>query len=239
LLALLLVAACAAPPPSPAPTPAPSHSVDLSHVVRQDVPYPPAEPPTRLDRDDNGHLSALTIGAHTGTRLELIAAPGAAVSSVDQLSPRDLVLPAAVIDVRHNAQDNPGFALSVADVEAWELANGPIAPNTLVLLVTGWDVRWGDPGAYLLPGPSGDPLAPGFSPEAARLLLEGRMVAGLALDSPAAPRPAAVDGVDHWLWLANLTSLEQLPPTGATIVVGALKVQAAQSSPARVLALIP
>ena len=41
------------------------------------------------------------------------------------------------------------------------------------------------------------------------------------------------------LLLENLTSVEQLPPTGATVVIGALKLQRAQGSPARVLALIP
>jgi len=233
LAAVALLAACARPVPAAAPPTAapPARSVDLSHVVRQDVPYPPNEPATQLARDAGGRLQSLTIGARTGTTLALVAAPGAAVSAIDQLAPADLVLLAAVIDVRDRAQDSPGFALSAADVVAWERVNGPVPPGALVLLVTGWDVRWGDPAAYLAPHP------PGFSPEAARLLLEQRSVAGLGVDGPGLDLPAAA--VDHWLWLANLTSLEQLPPTGATVVIGALKLQAAQSGPARVIALLP
>lgn len=240
-LAALLVA-CSSPDTSPASAPAgpPTRSVDLSHVVRQDVPYPPDEPLTRLDRDGNGQLRALAIGAYTGTRLEVVAGPAAPLTTVDQLAPQDLVLPAAVIDVRDRAQNDPGFALSVADIEAWERANGPIGAGALVLLVTGWDLRWGEPAAYLVAGPSGEQQAPGFSPAAASLLLVERRAAALGLDGPGGPpAPAGLAADSHWLWLANLTSLEQLPPSGATVVVGALKVQAAQSSPARVIALLP
>jgi kynurenine formamidase len=39
--------------------------------------------------------------------------------------------------------------------------------------------------------------------------------------------------------LLNLTNLEQLPATGTTLMIGALRLQAAERSPARVLALLP
>ncbi len=241
LLALVLctvvLGACAPAAPAAAP-PAPTYgrTVDLSHVVREDVPYPPGEPPTRITRAPDGRVAQLTIGARTGSLLAVVAAPGAAPAHVEALSPRDLVLPAVVIDARDHAQDAPSFALSTGDVLAWEQAHGPIPRGALVLLATGWDVRWGDPAAYMNPGPDGAPRAPGFDPAAAELLLDQRGAAGLGLDTPAlAHAPAA----GFALLLVNLTSLEQLPPTGATVVIGALKLQAAQSSPARVLALIP
>lgn len=238
LLALLTfaLAGCGTAPPAPRAPVAFSRTVDLTHVVREDVPYLPGEPTTTLARAADGSLLQLSLGARTGSLLRVVAAPGATPDTVEALSPRDLVLPTVVIDARDRAQDAPAFALGVADVLAWEQAHGPIPTGALVLLATGWDVRWGDHEAYLHAGPDGALQVPGFDRAAADLLLNQRRIAGLGVDAPArAHTPVA----GFTLLLENLTSLEQLPPTGATVVIGALKLQAAQSSPARVLALIP
>jgi kynurenine formamidase len=232
----LLLAACAAPAAAPAPPPAVGRTVDLSHVIREDMPHPPGEPQTRLARGPDGALAAVQLGAGTGSLLRVAAAPDAELADVEALSPRDLVLPAVVIDARDRAQDTPGFALSVEEVLAWEQAHGPVPRGALVLLATGWDLRWGDQDAYLSIGPDGAPRVPGFGRAAADLLVNERGAAALGVDAPGRPfAPAA----GFCLLLENLTSLEQLPPTGATVVIGALKLQKAQSSPARVLALIP
>ncbi len=235
-VALALALAACAMRPAPTPPAPPARSVDLSHVVREDMPHPPGDALPRLLRGPDGTLLQLQLGANTGSLLRVIAAPGASLSNLEQLSPRDLVLPAVLIDARDRAQDTPGFALSAADVRAWERAHGRIPAGALVLLATGWDLRWGDADAYLGHNESGTANVPSFGPDAADLLLNQRGVAALGIDAPAAPyAPAA----GFYLMLENLTSLEQLPPSGATVVIGALKLQAAQSSPARVLALVP
>ncbi|GAB4448141.1 MAG: cyclase family protein [Chloroflexi bacterium OHK40] len=209
-----------------------ARTVDLSHVVREDMPIPAGEAGARLIRDESGALVQIQLGVGSGSLVRLIAAPGAPISSLEGLSPRDLVLPAIVIDARDRAQDGPGFLLSAADVRAWEQTYGLIPPGSLVLLATGWDLRWGDAGAYL----ATEPAPPGFGLDAAALLLDERGVAALGLDAPGQRlRPAS----GFRLLLENLTSVEQLPPTGATVVIGALKLQQAESSPARVLALVP
>lgn len=232
-LALLLALSGCTAPHTPDPPP---RTVDLSHVIRQDVPYPPDEPPTRLVRSADGQLREATIGVRTGTILAVAAAHGSPPTTVDLLSGRDLILPAVVLDLRARAQDTPGYRLEVAEIYAWERIHGPIPPQSLVLLLTGWDLRWGDPAAYLSPDPSGAPQTPGLSADAAALLLDERGAAGLGLDAPAVP-VAPAEG--QRLLLANLTNVEQLPPTGATIFIGALRLQAATGSPARVLAVVP
>ncbi|MCS6880923.1 MAG: cyclase family protein [Oscillochloridaceae bacterium] len=232
LLALAaLLSACAAQPEARAPAPF-SRAVDLSHVVHENVPLRAGEPRPRLLRAPDGAVTRIELGSNTGSLLRVVAGPDAELTSVEHLSPRDLVLPAVVIDARDRAQDAPDFALSAADVRAWEQRYGSIPPGTLVLLATGWDVRWGDPRAYL----GADAGAPGFGPDAADLLLNQRGVAGLGVDAPGRLYAPARGFA---LFLENLTSLEQVPPTGATVVIGALKVQAASSAPARVLALAP
>jgi kynurenine formamidase len=230
---LLWLVACTQAPAPPAAPFVFQRSVDLSHVIRQDAPHLPAEPLTRLERASDGRLQSLILGARTGTFLEVVPAPDAPLT-VDLLSPRDLVLEAVVIDVRDRAQDTPGYTLSTDDILTWEERNGAIPPGALVLLATGWDVRWGDATAYLALDSAANPQTPTFSPAAVELLLSARSVAGLGIDAPTVPTLAAA----AWLALMNLTNLEQLPPRGTTVVIGALKVQAGDRSPARVVALI-
>lgn len=228
-IGLLILAACAVAPAAQPPRASYSRMVDLSHVVREDVPHPPGEPPTRLVRAPDGALIQLQLGVHTGSLLRIAAAPGALPADLEALSPRDLVLPAVLIDVRDQVQDQDDFVLDAADVLAWERNYGQVPPGALVLLATGWDVRWGDPAAYLA-------APPGLHPAAADLLINQRGAAGLGLDGPAL---SFVPTSGFTLLLENLTSLEQVPPQGATVMIGALRIQAAQSAPARVIALIP
>lgn len=232
----ILAAGCASHAAPATQQPRLTRTVDLSHVVREDVPYLPDEPPTRIDRSADGGVLQFQIGTRTGTVLRVAAATGSDVSTVDQLSPRDLVLPVVVIDVRDMAQDHAGYRLSLGELGDWEHRYGSVPRGALVLLVTGWDMRWGDPAAYLDRDGAGDLAAPAFGAAAAAALLDERGALGLGIDAPGTSyRPAS----GYRLLLENLTSLEQLPATGATIVVGALKLQAAQSSPARVIALVP
>jgi kynurenine formamidase len=232
---LVVLASCApAAPQAPAAVPT-WRTVDLSHVVRVDVPYWPEEPLTELDRDDGGGLRSVRIGTRTGTLLALVADP-AATLTVDTLSPRDLIVPAVVIDRRDVAQDTPGYTLTIAELEAWEAQHGQIPAAALVLIVTGWDVRWGDAAAYMALDATGRSQAPTLSNAAADWLQRERAIAGVGIDGPQATLPL------HempQLVLLNLTNLEQLPATGTTLMIGALRLQAAERSPARVLALLP
>ena len=78
------------------------------------------------------------------------------------------------------------------------------------------------------------------------MLLEERGAAGLGVDSPGVDSHRDRSYSTNRLTLArgrivleNLANLEQLPPTGATIVIGALRLRGGSGSPAAVLALLP
>ena len=124
-------------------------------------------------------------------------------------------------------------------------ADGPIPVGSLVILFTGWQELWDDPVAFLGGGGDGRHF-PGLAPEAARWLLVDRSVAGIGIDTH------GVDGgqdtqyrtnsvvLEHdAIVLENLTNLHQLPATGATIVIGVLRLAAGSGSPASVLAFVP
>lgn len=183
----------------------------------------------------------LELDEHFGTHIDAPGHFAAGARLVHELGAEELVRPAAVIDCRAACGDNADFTVGADAIESFEVEHGRIAPGTIVLACTGWDRFRGDAARYL-----GDPPRfPGFGVEAARLLVGRRVAAigidtlgvdpGYALESPV-HRTTSPAGVWH---IEGLVSLDQLPPAGATLVVGALRLVDGSGTPARVIALIP
>ena len=167
-------------------------------------------------------------------------------TQADQVPINRLVLSAVVIDIRDQAALNQDYQLSISDVQAWEAANGLIPAGSMVLLWTGWQERWRDPAAFLNLDLQGVMHFPGFSAAAAEFLVANRQVEGLGTDTHGIdPGNDQEYGASSAIYNADgivlecLGGLHQLPPTGATLVVGGLPIQAGSGSPARVLAFLP
>lgn len=64
--------------------------------------------------------------------------------------------------MRPQAEADADYALTVADLVAWERRYGLIPMGAAVILWTGWASRWGTP-AYENADPAGVTHQPGFS----------------------------------------------------------------------------
>lgn len=225
--------------------------VDLSHPISPDTPVWPGDPAvdfqtvSSLDGQDY-FLRRFSMGEHSGTHLVSPSAYYADGIDPDGIPAESLVAPAAVIDARGPASLDPGYALSAGDIADWERTNGPIDPNTLVLLNTGWSQFWSQPTRFINTGDDGAMRTPGFTLEAARFLLEWREAAGLGIDTHGIDAGADTGLSVSRLVLARpalvlecLNNLDQLPPTGATVIVGRLRLVGGSGSPASVLAFAP
>jgi kynurenine formamidase len=183
----------------------------------------------------------MSFPEHSGTHLDAPShcVPGGAM--VADIPAEELIRPAVCIDARALCGGDPAWVLSAADVTDWEERHGQVPAGTAVLLCTGWDEYVDDPARYL-----GDPLAfPGFGRDAAVLLVERRAVA-LGIDTLSVDPGAAADFPVHHttlpagFWhLEGLVGLAAVPPTGATVVAGALRLPGASGTPARVFAFTP
>lgn len=237
---LLWGTACGTSPVLEEQTLAFSRVVDLSHPLSADMPQPADAPRTRLMLPGMHEKSqALQLDLRSATYLSLSTIDEGDFT-VEQMSPRELIIPAIVLDVRSQAQVSPDYRLSVEAIHRWERQHGRIPADCMVILLTGWDYHWEQPAAYLNLDATQMPQVPGFSAEAVEFLTQQRRVSGLGLDTPDLAHPPAVPSIDvDLLLLENLTQLEQLPPTGATLVLGGLKLQAGTGSPVSVLAFVP
>ena len=86
---------------------------------------------------------------------------------------------------------------------------------------------------------------PGFHPEAVAMLMEGRQVVGIGVDTLSLDYGKSKDFAVHHAWLPTnrwgiecMAGLGALPASGATLMVGAPKVKGATGGPARLFALV-
>jgi kynurenine formamidase len=225
-------------------------------VIQLPPPFANTPPLSRrpLSRyDDAGPAWAwdvLEIGEHTGTHLDapihwITGRDGEDVASIPA---QRLVGPAVVIDRTAETEADPGYLLTVDDLEAFEAEHGALPAGAWVLLRTGWGARAQDPDAFLNLGPEG-PVTPGPDAEAALWLATQRDIAGFGVETVGIDAGAA-GGFDppfpvhhHLLGngrygLTQLANLDALPVTGAVIVVAPLRLVGGTGSPVRALALV-
>ena len=225
-------------------------------VIQLPPPFANTPPLSRrpLSRyDDAGPAWAwdvLELGEHTGTHLD---APihwitGRDGDDVGSIPAGRLVGPAVVIDRTAEAEADPGYLLTVADLEGFEAEHGALPAGAWVLFRTGWGAWAQDPEAFLNVGPDG-PVTPGPDTDAALWLATERDIAGFGVETVGIDAGAAGGfhppfPVHHHLLgngrygLTQLANLDALPVTGAIIVVAPLRLVGATGSPVRALALV-
>jgi kynurenine formamidase len=202
------------------------------------------------DRGPAWYWNNFRTGEHTGTHFD---APNHWVSGKDlddvaSVPAGRLVAPAAVLDFSAEAAADPDFVLEVHHIRAWEAEHGPLPQGGWLLYRTGWDTRSGSQREYLNEDESG-PHTPGLSPACARWVAEESGVIGLGVetvgtDAGVAPMFAPPFPCHTYLMgngkygLTQLQNLAKLPPTGAVVFTGPLRIVTGSGSPARVLALV-
>jgi kynurenine formamidase len=219
--------------------------VDLTQPLGPATALWPGSPPfaTELlgEYEPDGYYSrAIRVPEHSGTHLDAPAHFAPDGQRTHELDPDRLVVPAAVVDVAAEAEAEADYGLTRERLERDEAEHGRLPDGGAVLVRTGWDRQRTDPDAYV------NALRfPGLEPGAAELIVE-RGCTGIGIDTLSVDPGRDADFRTHritlpaGLWhLEGLVGLEALPPRGATLFVGALKLVDGSGTPARVLALVP
>jgi kynurenine formamidase len=182
---------------------------------------------------------------HYGTHLDAPAHFPPGKEYLDQIPVAHFFGPAVVIDVRDEVSKDPDYRLRVMRVEKWEALHGRIPGGAIVLLRTGWSSRWPDQTRYRNMDSQGVMHFPGFSVEAAKLLIE-RGAVGLGIDTlsidygPSKNFEVHRTDLPAGLYnLENLANLDQLPDAGAFLIAAPIKLEGGSGGPVRVFALLP
>jgi kynurenine formamidase len=224
--------------------------VDLSYAINDKLVAWPGDPKV-FEAKVNGTVEkdgyftrSFWMLEHYGTHLDAPAHFPPGKSTVEQIAPEKFFGPAVVLDVRAEAEKNADYQLAPSVIEAWEKRHGKIPVGAIVILRTGWAVRWPDVQRYRNTDTKGQMHFPGFSVSAANILLE-RRVSGLACDTLSIDPGNSVDFPVHHLVLGadvyqleNLRDLSALPEAGAFLVVAPIKLEGGSGGAARVFALV-
>lgn len=220
--------------------------VDLTHEFTTDFPTYTGTATTRetlVTIPANGfYAQRWSFGEHTATHLD---APGHFVTGgrfTPELTPEELRLPIAVINISRRAASNPDATVTAEDIRRYERRHGRIPKNALVAMNSGWAEKLGTP-AFLGRDSAGTFHFPGFGIDAIEYLLDrGRGVA-IGVDTISLDPGNSTTFPVHVTWLAadhygieSLAGLDDIPRAGAVATVGVIPWQEGSGGPARVLA---
>jgi arylformamidase len=210
--------------------------IDLSHKLNNDLPVPHVFPHPHFGRiasmpEAKLNITKIDMCCHIGTHLDaplhlLMDGPG-----FDQIPASHLSGPGVVwhLDVA---------PLAEITVEMLEAKRPRLRPGDMLLVDTGWARRFGRDGYY---------DNPAFTLEAAQWLVDqGAKLVGVDFATPDLALPKRAAGFDwpvHQILLSNgvlvaenLADCSALADRRVEIVCGALNVEGADGSPARIMA---
>ncbi|HPF34452.1 MAG TPA: cyclase family protein [Candidatus Krumholzibacteria bacterium] len=202
--------------------------IDLSHVIRSGMPVYPGDPTVpQIVREsshgpDTHQSSSLRTGCHVGTHIDLPLHFKAGEADLSAFPAERCQGRGVVVDAAPGAVDADVFAgLDLADVD-------------FVLVRTGWESRWGTPAYYA--------DWSHLTPDAARLLAAAGLK-GVGLDSPSVDPFHATDAHDilaaaGLINVENLANLGALPADGFRFLALPLRLDGAEASPVRAVALL-
>ena len=233
--------------------------IDLTHAITPKMPLwlgfgPLAFAPSQAGADVEGFATrgdvftweksgfeatafALTTD-QLGTQLDPPAHWAPEYPSIDELPATYTLRPLVVIPMQDKVAQDFGYALQVADVEAFEAEHGRIPEGSVVFVRSDWSQGWPDKdSAAKTPFPGVGLEALKFLHEERHILFHGHE----PLDTDATP---TLEG-EHWLMhngyaqAEGVANLDQVPPTGCLVAIGYPKFQGGVGGYARYVAICP
>lgn len=227
--------------------------VDLTHQLHPGIPRFAAfdamrERTVTTIEKDRFWAKEYTLPTPYGTHID---APGHFADGkrvVSDIGVDELILPLYVLHFEDKVEANPDFGVTADDIRAYEAEHGEIPEGSFVAFASGWSRRWEDPDAFVNLDDAGVQHTPGWTLDALHYLVEDRNVTAIGhetLDTD----PGTVAAESGFLYgelyvleqdiyqVEVMDKLEELPATGAVIVVGPANVLDAPSITSRVYAL--
>ncbi len=226
--------------------------IDLTHTITPDMPVwkgfgrsrfepsvnPETGEPYTYAKDGFEATRYVLATDQLGTQLDPPAHWASEYPAIDELPPTYALRPLAVISIVDQVKKDPGYALTVADVKAWEARHGRIPEGSVVMVRSDWSKRWPDPKLAT------ESVFPGVSLPALKFLHEKRHIlfhGHEPLDTDATP---TLEG-ERWLMHHGYTQaegvahLDQVPETGCLVTIGYPEFKGGLGGYARYVAICP
>ncbi|MGD8330563.1 MAG: cyclase family protein [Acidobacteriota bacterium] len=230
----------------------PAKYVDLTHTITPQIPVwrgfgpstfgPTVNPDTGEPytyADDGFEATAYRLATdQLGTQLDPPAHWAPEYPAIDELPATFAVRPLAVISIVAQVANDPGYALQVSDIEAWEERNGRIPEGSVVMVRSDWSKDWPDPDLATRT------VFPGVSLEALQFLHQQRHIlfhGHEPLDTDTTPTLEGESWLMHngYTQAEGVANLDQVPETGCLVTIGYPKFEGGVGGYARYIAICP
>lgn len=226
--------------------------VDLTHTITPSIPVwpgfghptfgPTVDPktgtPYRWAKDGFEATRYVLPTDQLGTQLDPPAHWSPDYPAIDELPPTFAVRPLVVISIVDQVATQPGYHLSVEDIQRWEAAHGRIPEGSVVFVRSDWSKTWPDPALG-----TRRPF-PGVSLAALRFLHEQRHILFHGHEPLDTDTTGTLEG-EAWLLNNGYTQaegvahLDQVPESGALVAIGFPKLGGGLGGYARFIAICP
>ncbi len=173
-----------------------------------------------------------------GTQLDPPAHWAPEYPAIDELPATYTLRPLVVISIEEQVQKDPGYALAVADITAFEAKYGRIPEGSVVFVRSGWSKRWPDPAlAKEKPFPGVGLAALKFLHLERKILFHGHE----PLDTDSTPTLEGEAWLMHngYAQAEGVANLDKVPETGALVAIGYAKFGGGLGGYARYIAICP
>jgi kynurenine formamidase len=173
-----------------------------------------------------------------GTQLDPPAHWDVYGATISDLPPTYAIRPLVVVDIHEKVAKDPGYHLSVEDIKAWEAKHGRIPEGAVVMVRSDWHKKWKDTERFNqkpFPGVSLDALK--FLHLERNILFHGHE----PLDTDTTPNLEGEYWLlhNHFCQAEGVANLDQVPESGALIVIGFAKPEGGTGGFARYIAICP
>jgi kynurenine formamidase len=228
-----------------------THTVHPTSVVWKGFGFSKFEPATdpatgqRYTYDKDGFEATKYTFAtdQLGTQLDPPAHWAPEYPSIDELPATYALRPLVVISIVSQVKKKADYALTVADVKAWEQDHGRIPAGSVVMVRSDWSKKWtNDPQkAKAL---AANPEFPGVSLPALKLLHLQRHIlfhGHEPLDTDNSPDLAGESWLMHhgYAQAEGVNNLDDVPQTGCLLSIGYPKFKGGLGGYARYVAICP
>ena len=232
--------------------------VELSHRMNNDSPYWAGIPDGSVELGnvvyDWGNpmldcvIQTFKFPGQFGTHIDF---PGHFIKDgalSEQFGVEQMMYPLCVIDITDKVAQDVHYAVTAADIEAYEAQYGPIPDGAFVALRTDWYTRWPDMNAFSNLDADGGEHCPGWSMEALQYIYETRNAAAnghetLDTDASKEAEKAGDLACERYvlskgkLQIEVLKNLDKVPAAGAVLVCAWPRLEGACGLPVRVWAI--
>ncbi|MFO1141367.1 MAG: cyclase family protein [Amaricoccus sp.] len=189
--------------------------------------------------EDGFRTTFYSLVGQYGTHVDPPAHFSADGTTMDNIPLKQMILPLVVFDMTPMLAGDPDHALSFDDILAWEKEHGRVPEGAFAALRTDMSKDWDSDPEHFKRSPF-----PAWSLPAIQFLYDQRKVAATGHESLDTDTTPTMDS-ETWLLkqghfqIEAMANLDQVPPTGAVIVVTWPKVKNGFGFPARAFAILP